>query len=132
MYACLRRLAATRGTASEIAHRPHVAVAEGSVSLHTHEFYCAPWSYHRMPCDLAAEFEHASLTILKGDLNYRRLVGDHYWPPTTPFADVTAYFPGPLARSGHSSPTSSPDWARPRSLTSTPPGSRGVPMAATD
>jgi damage control phosphatase ARMT1-like protein len=50
-----------------------------------------------MPGDLAAEFEHASLTILKGDLNYRRLVGDRYWPPTTPFADVTAYFPGPLA-----------------------------------
>jgi Damage-control phosphatase ARMT1-like domain len=72
-------------------------MAEGSVSLYTHEFYCAPWSYHRMPADLAAQFEHASLTILKGDLNYRRLVGDRDWPPSTPFTDVTAYFPGPLA-----------------------------------
>ena len=34
---------------------------------------------------------------MKGDLNYRRLVGDRLWPPTTPFADVTAYFPGPVA-----------------------------------
>jgi hypothetical protein len=94
--ACLRRLAATRGTASEIAHRLHAAMAEGSVSLYTHEFYWAPWSFHRMPADLAVQFEHASLAILKGDLNYRRLVGDRDWPPTTPFTDVAEYFPGPL------------------------------------
>ena len=97
VVACLRRLAATRGAASEIAHRLHAAMAEGSVGLYTHEFYCAPWSFHRMPADLAAQFEHASLTILKGDLNYRRLAGDRDWPPTTPFAGVAAYFPGPLA-----------------------------------
>jgi hypothetical protein len=97
VVACLRRLAATRGTASEIAHRLHAAMAEGNVSLYTHEFYCAPWSFHRMPADLAAQFEHTSLTILKGDLNYRRLVGDRDWPPTTPFADVATYFPGSLA-----------------------------------
>jgi inosine-uridine nucleoside N-ribohydrolase len=24
-------------------------------------------------------------------------VGDRRWPPTTPFADLTAYFPGPVA-----------------------------------
>jgi Damage-control phosphatase ARMT1-like domain len=97
VVACLRRLTATRGSASEIANRLQQAMANGSVSLHTHEFYCAPWSYHRMPADLAAQFERASLTILKGDLNYRRLVGDRDWPPTTPFADVSAYFPGPVA-----------------------------------
>ena len=39
----------------------------------------------------------ATLTILKGDLNYRRLIGDRTWPPTTPFTDLTAYFPTPVA-----------------------------------
>jgi uncharacterized protein (DUF4415 family) len=34
---------------------------------------------------------------LKGDLNYRRLVGDQLWSPTTPFAERTAYWPGPVA-----------------------------------
>ena len=97
VVACLRRLAATRGTAAEIAHRLHRAMAEEKVGLYTHEFYCAPWSFHRMPTDLAAQFERASLTLLKGDLNYRRLVDDRDWPPTTPFTDVAAYFPGPLA-----------------------------------
>ena len=55
-----------------------------------------------MPADLAAQFERASLTSLKGDLNYRRLVGDRDWPPTNPFTGVAAYFPGPLAASGRS------------------------------
>ncbi len=97
VVACLRRLALTRGAASKIAHRVDEAMAQGWVSLYTHEFYCAPWSFHRMPVDVATQFEHASLTILKGDLNYRRLVGDRDWPPTTPFADVVSYFPGSLA-----------------------------------
>ncbi|MCW2903074.1 MAG: hypothetical protein JWO67_5339 [Streptosporangiaceae bacterium] len=95
--ACLRRLAETSGTASDISRRLSAATADGRLGLYTHEFYCAPWSYHRMPADLAAEFERASLTILKGDLNYRRLVGDRDWPPTTAFAGVVSYFPGPVA-----------------------------------
>ena len=38
-----------------------------------------------------------ALTLFKGDLNYRRLVGDRAWPPSTPFADAVSYFPGPVA-----------------------------------
>ncbi|WP_067024340.1 ARMT1-like domain-containing protein [Streptomyces dysideae] len=49
------------------------------------------------PADLRTELAAATLTIVKGDLNYRRLMGDRMWPPATPFADVTAYFPGPVA-----------------------------------
>jgi len=97
VVACLQRLAATPGSSAETAHRLHAAMGEGKVSLYTHEFYCAPWSYHRMPADLTAQFERASLTILKGDLNYRRLVGDRDWPPTTPFTDLASYFPGTVA-----------------------------------
>lgn len=97
VVACLQRLASTPGSASVIAQRVHSAMADGRLSLYTHDFYCAPWSYRRMPGDLAREFGRASLTILKGDLNYRRLVEDRDWPPTTPFADVASYFPSPVA-----------------------------------
>lgn len=93
VLACLRRLRETPGSARGIAGRLHAAIAAGTISLRTHEFYCAPWSYHQMPADLAAEFGQASLTIFKGDLNYRRLTGDLHWPPTTSFTDVTGYFP---------------------------------------
>jgi hypothetical protein len=50
-----------------------------------------------MPDDLRADLAHATVTISKGDLNYRRLVGDRATPPTTPFAELTAYFPAPVA-----------------------------------
>jgi hypothetical protein len=97
VVACLRRLASTQETASKIADRLHTAIGEATVSLYTHEFYCAPWSYHHLPADLAAQFGQASVTIFKGDLHYRRLAGDRDWPPITPFADVAGYFPGPVA-----------------------------------
>jgi hypothetical protein len=97
VLACLRRLSRTAGGAAKAARRVHAAMAEGRLRVYTHEFYCAPWGYQRMPADLASEFAQASLTILKGDLNYRRLVGDRAWPPATPFASVASYFPGPVA-----------------------------------
>ncbi|RDI49279.1 damage-control phosphatase ARMT1 family protein [Nocardia mexicana] len=69
---------------------------EGRLVPRTHEFFCAPLSFHDLPEDLAVEFACAAMTILKGDLNYRRLLGDRDWPPTTSFADLTAYFPSPV------------------------------------
>lgn len=95
--ACLRRLAAGGGEAGRIANRLRESIAAGRLTFFTHEFFCAPWSFHHMPADLTDEFARSSLTVMKGDLNYRRLVGDRAWPPSTPFAEVTAYFPGPVA-----------------------------------
>jgi len=95
--ACLHRLATAGGHAARIARRLRAAAATGAFALVTHAFYCAPWSYHRTPAGLAAQFAAATVTILKGDLNYRRLAGDRAWPPTIPFAAVTSYFPGPAA-----------------------------------
>jgi uncharacterized protein with ATP-grasp and redox domains len=36
------------------------------------------------------------VVIVKGDANYRRLLGDAPWPPTTPFAHVVQEFPASL------------------------------------
>jgi hypothetical protein len=94
--ACLDRLGRTPDTAGSVS-RLRAAAASGRLSLHAHEFYCAPLPYQRMPEDLAGQFAAASLTIMKGDLNYRRLTGDRAWPPQTPFGDVVGYFPGRLA-----------------------------------
>ncbi|OLF09602.1 hypothetical protein BU204_32910 [Actinophytocola xanthii] len=95
--AALRRLVAASGAAGEAGRRLWQGVVDGVVAIRAHPFSCAPWSYHHMPADLAEDFAAASLTIMKGDLNYRRLVGDRWWPPTTPFAAATDYFPGPVA-----------------------------------
>lgn len=92
VLACLRRLAAEAA-----GPRLWQAIRDGRLVITAHPFSVAPWSYHDMPADLAADFASASVTIMKGDLNYRRLVGDRAWPPDTPFGTVTAYFPGPVA-----------------------------------
>lgn len=83
-------------TAARIGQRLHDAVAAGRLDIRTHEFFCAPLPFADMPADLAGDLATATMTVLKGDLNYRRLVADLHWPATTPFAETTGYFPSPL------------------------------------
>ncbi|MGW0609300.1 damage-control phosphatase ARMT1 family protein [Streptomyces sp. NPDC002788] len=93
----LRRLTGAGQAAARYGRQLWSALADGRLVLRAHPFSCAPLPYEEMPGDLRAEFASATLTVFKGDLNYRRLVGDRLWAPTTPFTDVTAYFPGPVA-----------------------------------
>ncbi|GGZ13456.1 hypothetical protein GCM10010387_01860 [Streptomyces inusitatus] len=93
----LRLLTQAPGEAGAIGHRLQAAMATDRLEIRTHPFFCAPLPYANMPDDLRDQLSTATLTILKGDLNYRRLVGDHLWDPTTPFADLTAHFPTPVA-----------------------------------
>lgn len=93
----LRRLTGAPGAAAAYGRRLWSALADGRLAVRAHPFSCAPLPYAEMPADLRTEFAAAALTIVKGDLNYRRLVGDRMWAPSTPFSDVTAYFPGPVA-----------------------------------
>ncbi|WP_220140279.1 damage-control phosphatase ARMT1 family protein [Kitasatospora acidiphila] len=86
-----------RSKAGAIGDRLWRAIGDGTLTVRTHAFFCAPLPYHELPAELAAEFAGATLTILKGDLNYRRLVGDRLWPPTTPFAEAAGHFPSPVA-----------------------------------
>lgn len=93
----LRKLTGARGVAADYGRQLWAAMADGTLTVRAHPFSAAPLPYAAMPDDLRAEFAAAALTIVKGDLNYRRLVGDSRWHPTTPFAGVTTYFPGPVA-----------------------------------
>ncbi|MFD6422963.1 damage-control phosphatase ARMT1 family protein [Streptomyces sp. NPDC060198] len=94
---CLRRLVEAPGEAGRTGERLWTAMAAGAVEVRTHPFFCAPFPYEEMPDDLRKEFRGAALTILKGDLNYRRLVGDRRWGATDSFAGLTAHFPGAVA-----------------------------------
>lgn len=93
---CLRRITDAPGRAGQIGARLWDAMGSGRLDVRAHPFSCAPLPYYEMPDDLRADLGQATLTISKGDLNYRRLVGDRLWPPTTPFAERTSYFPGPV------------------------------------
>lgn len=94
VLAVIQRLRAEpRPQIGSIGDRLWDAVRSGRLKVRTHKFFCAPLAFHDMPDDLAAEFATATMTVMKGDLNYRRLVGDRYWPATTPFDETVAYFP---------------------------------------
>ena len=58
--------------------------------------WCQPQPFWSLPEPVAAELRQSRLVIVKGDANYRRLLGDARWDLATPFADVTCCFPAPL------------------------------------
>ncbi|MGW7447807.1 damage-control phosphatase ARMT1 family protein [Kitasatospora sp. NPDC054795] len=80
-----------------IGRRLRHAMNSGTLTVRTHPFFCAPLPFHDMPADLRTDLSDAALTITKGDLNYRRLVGDQLWDATTPFAERAGCFPSPVA-----------------------------------
>lgn len=56
-------------------------------------FFTQPQMYHELPDVLRNQISRHDLAILKGDVNYRRLMGDRHWPPTTPVDVAGGYFP---------------------------------------
>ncbi|HEX6756511.1 MAG TPA: ARMT1-like domain-containing protein, partial [Mycobacteriales bacterium] len=84
------------GAARAAARRLHAAAGDGRLAVRAHWFSAAPYELRLMPADLAGELASASLVLVKGDLNYRRLVGDRRWDPTTPLAAILDYLPTPV------------------------------------
>ncbi|KWT63893.1 hypothetical protein ADL21_00630 [Streptomyces albus subsp. albus] len=94
---CLRKLLLSTGEARAAGGRLREAAALGRLRVRADQFFCAPFDFTAMPESLRQEFASTTVTILKGDLNYRRLIGDRWWEPTVPFAEATSHFPGRIA-----------------------------------
>ena len=83
-------------------HTSHLAaqlrrhLGTGRLRMRTHWFYTSCLMYYQLPADLRHELAGYDLIILKGDANYRRLLGDAHWDPTTSFQQAVSYFPAPL------------------------------------
>lgn len=72
------------------------AMVDQRLTLHDHPFWTRSLFYTQLPADLRATLAQSDLLILKGDVNYRRLLEDRHWPPTTDLARVTQYMPAPF------------------------------------
>ena len=83
--------------AAKLARRVDGHIAAGELILKTHWFNASSLFYSQMPDDLRTDLARMDLVLVKGDANYRRLLDDAHWPPTTAFADAVAYFPAPVA-----------------------------------
>ena len=72
----------------------------GAWTLHSDPFWTYPHDFSLLKADdpdLYRSLSEASLVIFKGDLNYRKLVGDLAWSPTTSFEkSLQGFHPAPL------------------------------------
>ncbi|KAI8713478.1 Sugar phosphate phosphatase [Fusarium sp. LHS14.1] len=65
--------------------------SEGQLILRPNRYWTAGGSFWRLPHEnpeLHEELKPSELIIFKGDLNYRKLTGDAWWPATTPFTEA--------------------------------------------
>lgn len=79
-----------------IAKRLRAQLNAKRLELRVHWFYPTSLHFFEMPDDLFEMFRAADFIILKGDVNYRRAVGDAHWKPTIAFDYATRYFPKPM------------------------------------
>ncbi|PSO66783.1 MAG: hypothetical protein BRC36_00405 [Cyanobacteria bacterium QH_2_48_84] len=78
------------------AQRLESYISSGQLQLREDFFWTAPLVFWEMPPSLRQDISEASLVFLKGDANYRRLLGDRHWQSTTAFEDIVCYFPAPF------------------------------------
>lgn len=51
-------------------------ISKKKIEVSSNDFWVEPYYFDKMPDDLKSHFDKSDLVIIKGDLNYRRLVGD--------------------------------------------------------
>lgn len=70
--------------------------SSGRLAFVTDPFWTSSLMFRRMLPHLHQELASSGLVLIKGDVNYRRLLDDRHWPPTTRMEEVCAYFPAPF------------------------------------
>jgi uncharacterized protein with ATP-grasp and redox domains len=71
-------------------------IKRDSLILADHSFWNGPLLFPELPSELKLQLGGSDLVVLKGDLNYRRLLADRRWDPATAMEAVVGYFPTAL------------------------------------
>jgi hypothetical protein len=79
-----------------LANRLQEYLELGRLTLSSDYFWTSPLPFWEMPDTIRDDLAASNLTIIKGDANYRRLLGDRHWDYTTNINDIISYFPAPM------------------------------------
>jgi hypothetical protein len=96
-----------QATISLLGAEPEVAVQELGARLYGHleagqliakddPFWTSSLMFCHLPPSLRTDLACSNLVILKGDVNYRRLLDDRHWPHTMRMEEIADYFPAPF------------------------------------
>ena len=79
--------------AEDLAHRITMGIKSGRIVLEAPPFLATRRMFRNMPDGLQKRISKHDLTIFKGDVNFRKLVEERHWDPTTAIEKVAGYFP---------------------------------------
>lgn len=71
-------------------------VSEGKFVFDSDLFWCQPTAFWDMPESIQEKVEECRLVFVKGDANYRRLLGEREWPLDTTASEILSYWPVPV------------------------------------
>jgi uncharacterized protein with ATP-grasp and redox domains len=80
----------------ELGARMYDHLEAGQLTLKDDPFWTSSLMFRHLPSSLRADLARSSLVILKGDVNYRRLLDDRHWPHTRRMEEIADYFPAPF------------------------------------
>lgn len=96
VWAVMRAMETCGDRSAHLAARLRHAWNDERLKIATHYFWTSSRFLWDMPPALSQLFGSASLVILKGDMNYRRAIGDALWDVHTAFSTIMRYFPAPV------------------------------------
>jgi uncharacterized protein with ATP-grasp and redox domains len=65
----------------------------GRLEMRSDSFWGSPLAMWEMPSGIKKEFSQSRLILMKGDANYRRVLGDRHWDFTEAMQDIACYLP---------------------------------------
>lgn len=74
----------------------HSMCQAGQIEFQENVFWCQPIEFWNMPDSIIKKVSTSKMVFVKGDANYRRLLGERMWPLTTPASTVLSYWPVPV------------------------------------
>lgn len=71
-------------------------ISAGKLQLRVHPLWTSGDTFFNEAGSINRVLEGTEAAVFKGDLNYRRLLGDYHWPPTTRVEKILEYLPIPV------------------------------------